>query len=121
MVGRFSTAQGLAPLIPALFKEGSTVFCWMKITLRVTLKKFLYSIRYQDSYLKFMENAPKVFPLIKEQLKMTISVLFLNLSWERIPSPMWETWVQSLGWEDPLEKGTVTHSSILAWRIPWTI
>ena len=29
-------------------------------------------------------------------------------------------WVQSLGWEDPLEKGNATHSSILAWRIPWT-
>ena len=32
-----------------------------------------------------------------------------------------ETWVQSPGWEDPLEKGKVTHSSILAWRIPWTV
>ena len=31
-----------------------------------------------------------------------------------------DTWVRSLGWEDPLEKETVTHSSILAWRIPWT-
>ena len=31
---------------------------------------------------------------------------------------MWETWVPSLGWEDPLEKGMATHSSILAWRIP---
>ena len=31
-----------------------------------------------------------------------------------------ETWVQSLGWEDPLEKGMATHSSILVWRIPWT-
>ena len=31
----------------------------------------------------------------------------------------WETWVQSLGWEDPLEKGMATHSSIPAWRIPW--
>ena len=31
-----------------------------------------------------------------------------------------ETWVQSLGWEDPLEKGKANHSSILAWRIPWT-
>ena len=30
-----------------------------------------------------------------------------------------ETWVQSLGWEDPLEKEMATHSSILAWRIPW--
>ena len=34
---------------------------------------------------------------------------------------MWETWVRSLGWEDPLEKGMATHSSILAWRIPWTL
>ena len=32
-----------------------------------------------------------------------------------------ETWVQSLGWEDPLEKGKATHSSILAWRIPCTV
>ena len=37
------------------------------------------------------------------------------------PPAMWETWVQSLGWEDPLEKGKVTHSSILAWKIPWTV
>ena len=34
---------------------------------------------------------------------------------------MWETLIQSLGWEDPLGKGKATHSSILAWRIPWTI
>ena len=34
---------------------------------------------------------------------------------------MQETWVQSLGWEDPLEKGKATHSSILACRIPWTV
>ena len=33
---------------------------------------------------------------------------------------MWESQVQSLGWEDPLEKGMATHSVILAWRIPWT-
>ena len=33
---------------------------------------------------------------------------------------MWETWVRSLGWEDPLEKGRATQSSILAWRISWT-
>ena len=31
-----------------------------------------------------------------------------------------ETWIRSLGWEDPLEKGMATHSSIPAWRIPWT-
>ena len=33
---------------------------------------------------------------------------------------MQETWVQSLGWEDPLEKGMATHSDVLVWRIPWT-
>ena len=38
---------------------------------------------------------------------------------ENLPA-MQETWVQSLGWEDPLEKDMATHSSILAWRIPWT-
>ena len=37
------------------------------------------------------------------------------------PPEMQETWVQSLGWEDPLEKGTASHSSILAWRIPRTV
>ena len=33
---------------------------------------------------------------------------------------MRETWVRSLGWEDPLEEGMATYSTILAWRIPWT-
>ena len=37
------------------------------------------------------------------------------------PSAMQGAWVQPLGWEDPLEKGKATHSSILAWRIPWTL
>ena len=36
------------------------------------------------------------------------------------PPAMWETWVWSLGWEDPLEKGKTTHSNILAQRTPWT-
>ena len=37
------------------------------------------------------------------------------------PSVRQETWVLSPGWDDPLEKGKATHSSILAWRIPWTL
>ena len=37
------------------------------------------------------------------------------------PPAVWETWVQSLGWEDPLEKGTATLSSTVAWRILWTV
>ena len=37
------------------------------------------------------------------------------------PPAMWETWVRSLGWKDPRKKGKATHSSILTWRIPWTV
>ena len=37
------------------------------------------------------------------------------------PPTMWEIWVRSMGWEDPLEKGKTTHTSILAQRIPWTV
>ena len=36
-------------------------------------------------------------------------------------SAVWETWVPSQGWKDALEKGKATHTSILAWRIPWTV
>ena len=49
----------------------------------------------------------------------------LQYSWASVVAQMiknlpatWETWVQSLGWEDPLKEGMATHSSILAWRIP---
>ena len=36
------------------------------------------------------------------------------------PPAVWETWVRSLGWEDSLEEGMATHSSVLIWRIPWS-
>ena len=42
---------------------------------------------------------------------------FLVAQTVKNPPATWETWVQSLGWEDPLEEGMATHSSILAWRI----
>ena len=53
-----------------------------------------------------------------------ISIIYLLMSWaslvaQNLPA-MWETWVRSLGREDPLEEGMATHSSVLAWRIPWT-
>ena len=46
---------------------------------------------------------------------------FLVAQLVKNPPAMSETWVQSLGWEDPLEKGKATYSSILAWRIPRTV
>ena len=52
----------------------------------------------------------------------TPSLMWASLVAQRVKHlpAMWETWVPSLGQEDPLEKEMVTHSSILAWRIPWT-
>ena len=43
---------------------------------------------------------------------------FLVAQTVKNPLAVWENWVQSLGWEDPLEEGMATHSSILAWRLP---
>ena len=55
-------------------------------------------------------------------------VYSLQCSWASLvaqlvknPPAMQETWVQSLGWEDPVEERKATHSSILSWRIPWTV
>ena len=63
-------------------------------------------------------------PLDRRKSSLTV----LQYSWASLvaqliknPPATWETWVQSLGWEDPLEKGKATHSSTLAWRIPWTV
>ena len=47
-------------------------------------------------------------------------IFFYAYSVVKNPPAVQETWVLSLGWEDPLEEGMATHSSILAWRIPWT-
>ena len=52
--------------------------------------------------------------------KCDILTLWASLVAQKVKNTpaMWEIWVQSLSWEDPLEKGTATHFSILAWRIP---
>ena len=58
-----------------------------------------------------------------KDLKRTFSKkrAFLIAQLVKNPPAMWETWLRSLGWEDPLEKEKAIHSSILAWRIPWTV
>ena len=64
-----------------------------------------------------------------KELKATLLVEILHSSGQRAslvarmvknPPAMRETWAQSLGWENSLEKRTATHSSVLAWRTPWT-
>ena len=54
------------------------------------------------------------------QVLNSITSHYLVAQTVKNPPAMQETWVRPLGREDPLEKGVVTHSSILAWRIPWT-
>ena len=65
----------------------------------------------------------KVFFLVKEVSYSRVYLLFypsvVVQTVKRLPA-MQETWVRSLGWEDPLEEGMTVHSSILAWGIPWT-
>ena len=62
---------------------------------------------------KVMSNLDSIFKSIDRA--SLVAQLVKNLP------AMWETLVRSLGWEDPLEKRKATHSSILAWRIPWTV
>ena len=105
----------------------------MFITL---LLSYLYSRIYFISYLTSSsagkESAcnvgdPGSIPGLERSAGEGIGYL-LQYSWASLVAQLvknlpaiWETWVQSLGWEDPLETGKATHSSILAWRIPWTI
>ena len=73
-------------------------------------------------------SCPPPFPGVRggrtENSKLLITLgLPRWCQWKRARLPvqkMRETWIQSLGWKDPLEVGMATHSSILAWRIPWT-
>ena len=59
-------------------------------------------------------------PLEKGRLPLQYSWSSLVAQLVKNLPAMWETWIRSLGWEDLLEEGMATHSSILAWRIPWT-
>ena len=60
-------------------------------------------------------------PWRRDRLPTLVFLCFPVAQLVKNPPAMWETWVCSLGWEDPLEKGKATHSSILAWRIPWSV
>ena len=59
--------------------------------------------------------------LASDDVRMPLTVTWALPVAQMVKNPaMRETWIQSLGWEEHLEKGMATHSSILAWRIPWT-
>ena len=74
----------------------------MKVRRKPTDRTFA-NVYQRDLYPEYVKRASLVAQLVK------------NLS------AMQETWIRSLGWEDPLEMGMATNSRILAWRIPWTV
>ena len=78
----------------------SLIYCKMMITIALANS--------------FISHIVTISFLWQEHLRSLVAQMVRNLP------AMWETWVGSLGWEDLLEKGMATHSSILAWRIPWT-
>ena len=102
-----------------------------------------HSIFYICKYLYFSDWASLVAQLVKNSSAIQETPVWLlgqETSWrrDRLLTPVFlgfpggsagkesacnvrEIWVQSLGWEDPLENGMATHSSILVWRIPWTV
>ena len=73
----------------------------------------------QETPVQFLGSGRSAGERIGYQLQYSWASLVAQLV-KNLPA-MWETWVQSLGLEDPLEKGKATHSSILAWRTPWTV
>ena len=68
----------------------------------------------------YFQNSLHQHKLLGKPRYVLMSRAFLIAQWVKNLPAMWETLVGSLGQEDPLEKGMTTHSSILAWRIPWT-
>ena len=73
----------------------------------------------ESSYVTQLRPNRQINIFFKKRKSVFFTPLVAQLV-ENVPI-MWETWVQSLGGDDPLEKGKATHCSILAWRIPWTL
>ena len=111
----------------------STGYLWASASYSTSLYLNLFNLKLGDggqggykSYVigllwelnEWIQSAGTLFVFSKCFISVICS-LWLQLV--KNPPAMWETWVRSLGWEDPLEKGKATHSSILAWRIPWTV
>jgi len=70
-----------------------------------------------------LSSIPGLGRSLGEQIGYPLQYSWVSLVAQSVKNPLavWKTWVQSLDWEDPLEKGKATHSSILAWRIARTV
>ena len=83
---------------------------FVRITIFLFIEKTLLKINNR----KLTRISPNVWKLNNLWASLVAQLV------KNLPA-VWETWVWSLVWEDPLEQGKATHSSILAWRIPWTV
>ena len=145
-VGSLSLLQGIFPtqesnrgLLHCGFFINWEVFHWKKIksdTVSIVSPSISHEVMGPDAgiFVFWMLSFKPAFSLSsftfnrKLFSSSSLSAYPLQYSWASLvaqlvknPPAMQETWVQSLGWEDPLEKGKATNSSILAWRFPWTI
>ena len=90
-------------------------------------RRNINNLRYADDTTLMAESKEKLRSLLmkvkeeSEKAGLNLNMGFPVAQLVKNPPAMPETWVPFLGWEDPLEMGKATHSSILAWRIPWTV
>ena len=84
--------------------------------------KILQSMRYDKRKKILISSRNTLTDIPRHNIKPNTWAPQASLVAQKVKSPpaMQETHVQSLGWEDPLEEGMAVHSSVLAWRIPWT-
>ena len=102
-------------------------FLLLELSSMSKILLFLYYCKHFFHYPNIITFLPCIPEYTTIVCSLTIFSHNFTLLWASIvaqlvknPPAMRETWVQSLGWDDPLEKGKSIHSSILAWRIPWT-
>ena len=89
-------------------------------TLEKSIKTTIKVVICLHSWLHSVKNSSQ-HDIVGIGYPLQYSLVSLVAQLVKNPPAMWETWVRSLDWEDPLEKGKATHSSILAWRIPRTV
>ena len=128
--------NGKCPLTPVLAmifwtwhqNEGTNAkinkWGYIKLKRVCTIKEIIGKIKRQPTeWEKIFSNQPSdkwfISKIHKEIIQLTSKIQAIQLARmvKNLP-PMWETWVWSLGWEDPLEEGMANHSSVLSWRIP---
>ena len=106
----------------------STFFCYLQLLIFYhNILEVLFLEKKKNKHLKnkiiicIIIDSPQIQLYVPEFLLSTLSWASLVAQLVKNPPAMQYTWVPFLGLEDPLEKGKATHSSILVWRIPWTV